>query len=277
MRLRIGLTALAVTLLAVSGGQAARSYADPAGDSGAAPDITGVAVSHDSAGLVSIAVRTNQPALDPEASFWAFLDTDRDASTGLPIRGIGAELFFLADSDGGALFRVTGNLISIEFDSTFTASYTNGVLTARLHRDELGATERFAFFVQSEKDDASGNTIGSDYAPDGPPWFEYSLARLALTLSTPSGTPRQPVAGKRFVVSVRVARSDAQPFTGGSVTCAARAGSTKLRPASSVGAGSARCAMTVPRGVSGKALRGSVTVSADDSSPVSRPFVFRIR
>lgn len=277
MHPRSALTVVALALLLVPGADATRSYSDPAGDSGAAPDITGVAVVHDAAGVVSIAVTTNQPTLAPGASFWGFLDTDQDATTGFPVHGIGAERFFLADADGGAFFRVNGNLISIEFDSTFTASHADGVFTARLHRDELGTTERFAFLVESEQDDASGYTIGSDFAPDSPPAFEYSFAGLALTLAAPTATPKLPVAGKRFVVSVRVTRNDGQPFAAGSVTCAARAGSTKLRPRPSVTSGSARCAMNVPRGMSGRMLRGGLTVAVADSSSVSRPFVFRIR
>jgi hypothetical protein len=277
MRTRIALTCLALALLVVPGAVASRSYTDPAGDSGAAPDITGVAVSHDAANVLSIAVTTNQPTLAADASFWGFIDTDRDATTGFPVRGLGAEHFFLADADSGVLFHVNGNFISIDFNSSFTASYSNGTFTARLDRSELGSTERFAFLVEADQDDANGDTVGSDNAPDAPPFFEYSFVPLALTLSPGAGTPKLPIAGKRFVVGAKVTRSDAQPFTTGNVVCSARVGRVVLRTTASVVAGSARCAMKIPKGVTGKTLRGSVTVSAEDSSPVGRSFGFRIR
>ena len=61
MRIPIALIVVGFALLAVPGAFADRSYSDPAGDSGAAPDITGVTVAHDAAGVVSFAVTTNQP------------------------------------------------------------------------------------------------------------------------------------------------------------------------------------------------------------------------
>jgi hypothetical protein len=107
MRVPVAIAALAIGLLVVPGAFADRSYSDPAGDSGAAPDITGVAVSHDAAGVVSLAVTTNQPVLAADASFWGYIDADRDAATGLPFRGLGADHFFLADADGGVIFTST--------------------------------------------------------------------------------------------------------------------------------------------------------------------------
>ena len=277
MRIPIALIVVAFALLAVPGAFADRSYSDPAGDSGAAPDITGVTVTHDAAGVVSFAVTTNQPVLVPEASFWGFIDTDRNASTGFPVRGLGAEHFFLADADGGVLFHVDGAFLTVDFDSSFSASYANGTFTARLNRSELGSTEKFAFLVEADHDDANGDTVGTDYAPDAPPFFEYSFVPLALTVGPPASAPKLPVAGKRFVVSAAVTRSDTQPFAAGSVTCSARAGKLVLKPAASVGGGSARCAMKVPKSAKGKLLRGSVTVSAEDSGPVTRAFSYRIR
>jgi hypothetical protein len=145
MRTRIAPIVVAFALLVVPGALADRSYSDPAGDSGVAPDITSVSVAHDSAGFVTLSVTTNQPSLAPDASFFGFVDTDTNAATGLPMHGLGAEHFFLADADGGVIFHVIGNGFTIDFDSTFSAAYSAGLLTARFQRSELGATERFAF------------------------------------------------------------------------------------------------------------------------------------
>ena len=141
----------------------------------------------------------------------------------------------------------------------------------------LGTTDRFRFAVQSELGNADGDSLGSDDAPNGPPGYEYSFVPLSLTVAPPAGAPTTPVSGKRFVVSAAVMRSDAQPFAAGNVTCTARAGKVTLKPVATTVAGAARCAMKVPKGMSGKTLRGTVTVSAEDSSPVKRAFSFRIR
>jgi hypothetical protein len=277
MRTSIALSVLALGLLVVPGAMANRSYSDPAGDSGAAPDITSVTASHDDAGFVSLAATTNQPVLSPDATFWGYIDADRDAATGMPINGLGVDEMFLGDGTGGLLAHIDGDSLQIAFGSTLTTSYANGVFTARFNRSELGTTDRFAFALESELDDANGDTIASDDAPDGPPGYEYSFVPLALTVGPAASAPKLPVAGKRFVVSAAVTRSDTQPFAAGGVTCAARAGKVVLRPAASVGGGSARCAMKVPKSAKGKLLRGSLTVSAEDSAPVTRAFSYRIR
>ena len=277
MRTSIALAVLALGLLVVPGAFGTRSYSDPAGDSGAAPDITSIAVAHDDAGFVSLAVTTNQPTLSPDASFWGYIDADRDASTGMAINGLGVDEMFIGDGEGGLLAHIDGTSFQIAFSSTLTTSYANGVFTARFNRSELGTTDRFVFAVESELDDANGDAIASDDAPDGPPGYEYSFVPLSLTVAPAAGAPKTPVSGKRFVVSAAVTRSDGQPFSAGTVTCSARAGRVALKPAATAAAGAARCAMKVPKGMSGKTLRGTVTVSAEDSSPVKRAFSFRIR
>ena len=277
MRTSISLAVLALGLLVVPGAFGTGSYTDPAGDSGAAPDITSVAVSHDEAGLVSLAVTTNQPTLAPDTAFWGYIDADHDTSTGIPINGLGVDEMFIGDGAGALLAHIDGSSISFAFSSTLTTSYADGVFTARFNRSEIGATDRFAFAVASELDDANGDAIATDDAPDAPPGYEYSFVPLALTVAAPVATPKAPVSGKRFVVSAAVTRNDEQPFAAGNVTCIARAGKVALKPVASAGSGAARCAMKVPKGMSGKTLRGTVTVSAEDSSPVKRAFSFRIR
>jgi hypothetical protein len=107
--------------------------------------------------------------------------------------------------------------------------------------------------------------------------FEYSLTPLQLTLGPAVGSPAKPVSGKRLVVSTQVSRSDGQTFSAGTVTCVARVGKVALKPVSSVASGTARCAMKVPKAMSGKLVRGSIAVSAEDSTTVTRPFSFRVR
>ena len=277
MRTSIALAITSLMLLVVPGAFADRAYTDAVGDSGAAPDITGLTVSHDAAGIVTFAVVTNQPTLPTDASIWGFVDTDRDATTGFQARGLGADHFFIADADGGVLFHVVGNGISIDFNSSFQAGYSNGTLTARLDRRELGTTEKFAFLIEAEQSDANGDSIGSDFAPDAAPFYEYSFVPLVLTLAKPVGTPSAPVAGKAFTVVSKVSRNDGVPFAAGAVTCKVKAGQASLRTTATTAAGSVRCSMRVPKGAKSKMLRGSLTVGVEDASPMTRSFAFRIR
>jgi hypothetical protein len=111
----------------------------------------------------------------------------------MPVRGLGADHFFLANADGGVVCHVTATGFTCDVDSTFTASYASGTLTARLQRSELGQSERFAIVVEADQDDAEGNTLGADYTPDGAP-YEYSFvqAPLVVTVGKPLATPGRP-------------------------------------------------------------------------------------
>ena len=278
MRKTITLALSAFALLAVPSALADRSYSDPAGDSGAAPDITAVSVGHDAAGLVTLTVTTNQPTLAADAWLWGFIDADLNPSTGMPVHGLGADHFFLADADGGVIFHMNASGFTIDFDSTFTASYAAGTLTARFQRSELGQSERFSFVVEADQDDAEGNTIAADFAPDGAP-YEYSFAQapLVVTVGKPAAASGQPVAGKAFAVSAAVTRSDGQPATAGTVTCKARAGSASLRATGRLLGGTARCSMRVPKGAKGKTLRGTLAVSVTGAATATKPFAFQVR
>ncbi len=275
---RLGLVAAALAALVLVGAPGAladRSYSDPAGDSGSAPDITSVAVSHDDV-TVTFTVTTNQPVLSPDATFWGYIDADSNPATGFTAHGIGAEHFFLADGNGGLMAHVNGNILMFDFQSSLTSSYANGVLTVRIARSELGSMERFAFAFESDLDDANGDTIASDLAPDGPPFYAYSYAPLTLAISTPAGAPARPVAGKAFVVSAVLTRSDEQAIASGQVTCKAKAGKQSLRATGSLADSSARCSMRIPKGAKRKVLRGSITAQVDEAT-VTKSFKFTVR
>ncbi len=268
---------LALALLAVPGALAERAFSDPAGDAGAAPDITAVRVSHDVAGVVSMAVTTNQQSLSPDATFWGFIDADRNPATGMSIRGLGADEVFFGDGTGGVLFHVDGDRLFFDFSSSFSSSHANETFVARFNRTELGTTEQFVFGLEAELEDANGDSIASDYAPDTPTGFEYSFLPLVLTLAPVSATPRVPVAGKPLTLATRVTRSDGEPFASGSVVCKARVGSTVVRATPRISGDTARCSLRVPAAARGKQLRGSISVTADGSVPATRPFVLRVR
>lgn len=59
------------------------TFADPAGDSGNAADVTKVVVSNDDANNLTLAITlANRPAFFIDDFFFIALDTDRNASTG---------------------------------------------------------------------------------------------------------------------------------------------------------------------------------------------------
>src|SRR5947207_2191150 len=93
------LTAAALALAAAAvitagAGASPASFTDPAGDSGAAPDITNVAVSDNGAGSVTVAVTAS--TLTSGASVDVYLNTDKNGSTGSPS---GSELHLEAWQD----------------------------------------------------------------------------------------------------------------------------------------------------------------------------------
>ena len=268
-----------LALLAVPGALADRAYSDPAGDSGTAPDVTAVRTTHDSAGTITFSATTNQPVLASDASVYVYVDSDRNPATGLPVRGLGADHFFSHDGEFGAgfVFHVNGNFLAVDFRSTLATSYTAGTLTARINRSDLGNTDKFAFLIEAERDDQNDSTPNdSDFAPDAGPFFEYSLVAIALTVGKPVGVPGKPVAGKSFVLTAPVTRSDGQAFTAGTVTCKAKAGEVPLSARGRIVDGAARCSMRIPKTAKAKMLRGSLMVSGDDAPAVTRPFAYRI-
>lgn len=94
-------------------------------------------------------------------------------------------------------------------------------------RADIGGGTGFAFYVRAANDDANGNTLARDWAPDGGKW-EYDLATSPPTTTTPTTTtptpppppavkpvigsptsvPAKLVAGKRVVLTYKVTRSD---------------------------------------------------------------------
>src|SRR4051794_32918895 len=61
----------------------AQSFADSIGEDANAPDITGVDVSNDDAGLITFHVKiSNRPAITPDMVVLLFMDTDKNPATG---------------------------------------------------------------------------------------------------------------------------------------------------------------------------------------------------
>ena len=93
-----------VSLLAAAAAFADARFVDPAGDSGAAPDITAVTAAHDAAGNLTLTVTTNRTTLPDQSVLTLFFDTDGSSSTG----GDGVERYLIYGGTGGIFFRWNG-------------------------------------------------------------------------------------------------------------------------------------------------------------------------
>lgn len=282
---RLLISALAVAALATGAARAGTAYTDPVGDqlnspSLVAPDITAVEVSNTPEGLVTfvITIAGSQPL--PRFSGVAIaLDLDRDPSTG----DEGAEAFigYIVDLLGAgqlAFDRWDGSeLVEVE-QTTATARFADGVVTITVPRAELLGTGGFAFAVVSLLTNLS--EVALDIAPNEGVWtYDLGLPPApppTLAAAKPSGAPAKPRAGKPFVVSSVVTRSDTGAVVSdGSVACAVRVGSARVRAAGRFRNERAQCAITVPKTAKGKVVRGTMTIRSLESSVV-RSFSFRV-
>jgi hypothetical protein len=112
--------------------------------------------------------------------------------------------------------------------------------------------------------------------PAAPP--RSAPARLTLTVTRLTSSPKVPRAGKRFLAAIRVSRSDTRgQLLSGKVACPARIRNRRLAPAATgFRRGLATCVWKIPRTARGKRMTGSVAVAYQRAS-VRRQFVFRIR
>jgi hypothetical protein len=255
---------------------AAPLFSDPAGDQkgtpGAGLDITTVEVTHAADGLITFHVRiANYQVLPPTSFIAVFFDLDRDFNTG----DLGDELQIgWSPALGVAFERWDGaRYVSAPADA-LRAGFSDGIFTLTIPTSELGSVSSFDFLVGTSA--VLEGTLNTDVAPALTSRWTYDLTPLVMSASRMVGSPPQPVAGKRFIVSTRISRADSgAAVTMGSVTCTARVGTTKLRATGRFAGGAAQCVMSVPRGAKGKTLRGTATIGAGGGS-LRKSFSFRV-
>ena len=162
------------------GGAAADGpYADPTGDNEVfGPDVTEVVVSNDAAGTVSIRVEVpNLPRLRPGDFGALFLDTDGRRATG-DGTALGADYAVAFDGTTGKIDLARWNEFGWSFSTqatTLRASWDSGA-SLTVHRNELGGTPGFNFWIGAVSTDLRGSSAG-DLAPDAGLW-SYSLTGL---------------------------------------------------------------------------------------------------
>jgi hypothetical protein len=263
-------------VLALCTAQLARadvSFTDPAGDSGAAPDITAVTAANDAAGNLTFTVRTNQASLGADAVVFLVFDIDQNPDTG----SNGVESFLVIASDGWEFVKWNGTQFVSAGAASANASYTNGLLTFKIGKADLGGVEKFTFWADTTQFDSAGNVLAEDTAPDGNDAYEYTITKpLTLRAGATTAVPARPAAGKPFVVRTRITRGDTGgPLASGTVTCTVRIGTAVVRATGRVSGGVATCTMRIPKTAKGKLLRGSMKVTFRGVS-TTKTFSFRI-
>jgi hypothetical protein len=282
---------LAATTAALSGlvwaasGLADEAFVDRAGDqradrgggsavASAGPDITRVEVSNGQDGLVTFRITiANYTDLPANAFVAVFFDLDRNVDTG----DLGDEAQIgLSPSRGVTYERWDGARMVAAPLGEIVVTFANGVFTLQIPRAELNGAESFDFLVGALTQ--IDEFLATDFAPRLGSHWTYHLALGALTLraSSLARAPAQPIAGRRFVVSTAVTRTDTRTtLQSGSVSCTATVGEAKLRARGGFASGRARCVLTVPRTAARKLLRGSLTVGVEGVS-VRKTYSFRV-
>jgi hypothetical protein len=276
MKKRMGpIVAVLVAALVLVPGAASGSYTDPAGDSGAAGDITSVTVLGDkgSGALLFKITGTNLATSETNLLFLT-IDSDANPLTG-DLTDNGSDYWFGMDDSSYAFEHWDGSqwVNSPDLSVRITGN-TSGIMVS-VNRSELGNTADFNFAAST----LSLSDRTSDHGPnDGA--YNYSLdvngpqINSVDVKTTPSAGPR---AGKRFVVvpaGLKLppdGRAIATPVLPESYSCTAKLGAKQL-----AGSGTGGCIVTVPKKKArGKRLTVQLTVIYQGATKVV-PLTFKV-
>jgi hypothetical protein len=238
-------------------------FADPAGDSGTAPDVVQVVASSADTGLLTFAITASNAATWTNAGASLMVDSDANYATG---HNDGVDYLFTLHRDHTfEAGRWNGRDNFDPYGSAATHTLNGATLTITVPVHELGNTQKLAFAVLTFD---AGNT--SDQAPDGsfapgtPPRWQFSPQItprvVALTATFSSRSPRH---GARFAVrrvTARLSTGDTRVMT---ASCTAKIGPTKL---------AGRCSWRIPDNARGQKLLVIVRAGA-----VSRAYRLRVR
>ena len=303
LRLVLGIAAVC-TIIVASSARAAGSaaYEDERNEVAGAPDIQHLTASNDDAGRIGFRVEIpSHPALTQDMRLRLWFS---DGQPGSGLADSGADGFILVDGflfePGTAMLYRCQDTVCVPTASSregtddLRFSYANGAATFAATvgglavRVDASTRLQFSFVAQSgwAYDPATrafdATNVRTDSAPSGfpPEWWTYDirLGTGALAARSITTTPSPPRAGRNVTVGMRVVREGtSHRITSGIVRCAARIGSSALRPLAGRFAGQrAICVYRLPARAAGKTLRGSVTVSLAGKT-VTRTFARRIR
>jgi hypothetical protein len=254
-----------------------QSFPDSTGEDANAPDITGVDVSNDDAGLITFHVKiSNRATLTADMAVLIWIDTDGNPATGDP-QSDGAEYFVALDPSGVALLKWNGTDYDVaQSQASVTYHYDSTGATITASAADLGGAKQANFFViaiSGLATDASGNidftNAHADAAPDaGHGLYAYKvLTKLTLTPSAFTTAPKPAKAGKRLTASVAVTESDtAGPVTSGTVTCSGTIKGARVAATHSLANGVASCSWKLPATSKGKTLLGKISITVQGTT-----------
>jgi hypothetical protein len=242
----------------------ASSFTDATGDGKGAPDITGVTVSNDAAGQISVQI--NVPGatdIAADEAILVVLDTDQNPATGEP-QGGGIEYIFVmvGATHAYGLVQWNGSQFVQVPASTASVKFSNGPVIS-INRSELGgaAVTGFNFWVRWAK--GAPETGVFDDAPDTGSWnYKLTAGTPPPTSTPPGGTNTPPATTKTAAVaSIRVLALPSAPTAG--LVFRVLVPSVKLTTGANVHPDSARCTATL----AGKVLRGTAAGGCTFSVP----------
>jgi hypothetical protein len=251
------------------------NYTDPAGDSGAAGDITSVTVIGDkSSGALLFKITGTNLASSETNLLFLTIDSDANPLTG-DLADNGSDYWFGMDDSSYAFEHWDGSKWVNAPDLTVRINGSTSAIMVSVNRSELGNTADFNFAASTIN--LSDRT--SDHGPnDGA--YNYSLDANGPQINsvevktTPSAGPR---AGKRFVVvptGLKLppdGRAIATPVLPESYSCIAKLGAKQL-----AGSGTGGCTVAVPKKKArGKRLTVQLTVTYQGATKVV-PLTFKV-
>jgi hypothetical protein len=245
-----------------------QTFVDSTGEDVAAPDITGIRVSNDDAGVITFRIAvSNRPALAQDMLFLVYVNTAQGA--GDP-DAFGADYAIQLEPAGIALFKWNGSTYAFASSSASFTYATSGP-TIRLAAADLAGATKINFVVLAVSGitvDVNGepdfDNIHTDAAPDrGHGTYPYAvLMTFSLEAAGFSLSPATASAGKAFAVGLAARQNDTGALVQtGTVTCVARAGGRRV-PVQTSGLrnGVGVCVWSIPRSARGKTIRGAISV-----------------
>ena len=270
----IAATLVAALLLVPSASSG--TYTDPSGDSGAAGDITGIAVTGDKAsGQVVFKITGSNLASSGLNPLFLTIDSDANPLTG-DLTDHGTDYWFGMDFEQGYGFQhwtgsdwVDTSSLSVQIRGSTSE------LTISVNRSELGNSSTFnfyasTFFVLGSTRDIAPNEGAFNYS------FDTNGPRIDSVdvQTTPAAGPK---AGKRFVIKPSAlklppdGRDSTTPILPESYSCTAKLGARAL-----AGQSTGRCTFAIPKQKSrGKRLTVQLTVTYQGTTKTV-PLTFKV-
>jgi len=295
-----GATASGATFAPAHAAAGSASFTDPTGDSGAAPDISGVTVSNDDQGLITFRITVpNRASLGPDDAIAVPLGTDDpDLTSGL--RSDGMNFILVLEASGPSLLVWNGEeMVAVEPQpGSVTGSFSNGVGVVTVLQEDLApgfpdmsVPIELSFYALGIA--FTGNDVlAQDDAPDGDAIWNYRIAEALRVVLTSFNADKTVKAGTSLLVIMGAAHADTGVAVGsGRIGCKARLGNKPLKgkarfltvvltsPTTGrvVRSPTATCSFRVPKEKSkGKTIRGSMTLR-DSGVTLSRSFSTRVR